>query len=73
MDDREEPYFDSQPRQEISVFSTVFRPALGPTQPPIQCILWAVSTGHEADPASTKVKNVGAILPLPHLASRRGA
>jgi hypothetical protein len=31
--------FGSQQRQEIFLFSITFRPALGPTQPPIQWVL----------------------------------
>jgi hypothetical protein len=59
----------------------VFTPALGPTQPPIQWAPEAISpgvkqTGCEADhslPSSAKAKNVGAIPPLLHTSSWRGA
>jgi hypothetical protein len=45
-------------------FTTVSRTALGPTQPPIQCVLWALSLGvkrpgREGDhspPSSAEVK-----------------
>jgi hypothetical protein len=48
------------------LFSTSSRPALGFTQPPIQCEQWALSAGvkrpgHEADhspPASAQVKKM---------------
>jgi hypothetical protein len=51
----------------------VFRPALGPTQPPVQWVPEALSSGinrqgHEADhspPSSAEVKSGGALLPLP--------
>jgi hypothetical protein len=50
------------------------RPALGPTQPPIQCVLRALSPGvklpgRETDhspPTSVEVKKCGSIQPLPH-------
>jgi hypothetical protein len=49
----------------IFLFTTASRPALGPTQPPIQWVLWSVSLGikrpgREADhtPASSvEIKN----------------
>jgi hypothetical protein len=64
-------------RGKIFLFSTTCRPALGPTQPPIQ---WAPGTlyprikrpGRKADhspPSSAEVKNGGAIPPLPHMSS----
>jgi hypothetical protein len=54
--------------------------ALGPTQPPIQCVLGArfpgvKRPGHNANypfPSSTEVKNDGAIPSLPHTFSWRG-
>jgi hypothetical protein len=63
------------------VFSIASRPTLGPTQPPIQWVPGALSRlvkrqGREADyspPSSAEVKNVGAIPPLPHTSSWRGA
>jgi hypothetical protein len=56
------------------LFSVTSRLALGPTQPPVQWVLEAVSPrvkqqGHEADhssPSSAMVKNGGATPPLPH-------
>jgi hypothetical protein len=61
-DDR---WFESQQRLRIFLFTTLSRPALGPTQPPIQCVPGAVSLrvkrpGREADhslPSSAEVKN----------------
>jgi hypothetical protein len=55
-------------------------PALYSTQPPIQCVLGAISPGimcqgREADhspPSNAEIKNNGAIPPLPHISSWRG-
>jgi hypothetical protein len=59
-----ESWFDSQQGQEIHMFSKPSKPALGPTQPPIQRVPGLLSPGvngprREADhtPSSTKVKN----------------
>jgi hypothetical protein len=58
---------------EVFLFSSAFRPALGPTQPPIQLVLVVLFTGvkllrHEAGhlpQSSAKVIRIsGAILPL---------
>jgi hypothetical protein len=65
--------FHSQQGQEIFLFSTLFRPALGPTQPPIRCLPEAFSAGvkrpgredDHSPPSSAEVKNGGAIPPLP--------
>jgi hypothetical protein len=59
------------------LFFTTFRPALRPTQSSIQWVPGAHSPGikwpgEEADhspPSSAKVKNGGAIPPLPHTSS----
>jgi hypothetical protein len=40
-----QPGFNSRQGQEILLISVVFRPALGPTQPPIQWVPGAVSPG----------------------------
>jgi hypothetical protein len=56
-------------------FSIMSRPALNPTQPPIQWIAGAVfpgikRQGHEADhslPSSAEAKKGGAIPPLSHI------
>jgi hypothetical protein len=66
-------------RVKIFLFSTVSRPALGPTQPSIQYVPGALSLGvklpgRETDhllPASAEVKNGGAIAPFPHTSSWR--
>jgi hypothetical protein len=66
---------------QIFLFSTAFRPALGPTQPPIQWVLGALSLGEkrlrrEADhspPSRTDVDNTWSYTPLPHTPSWRGA
>jgi hypothetical protein len=59
------PEFDSQQRQGIFLFATAFRPSLGSTQPPIQCVPGNVSPAvkqpkREADHSllsSAEVKN----------------
>jgi hypothetical protein len=58
--------FDSRQVLEFFLFSIAFRAALGPTQPPIQCVPEVLSPeakrpGREADhlpPSSAEVKNV---------------
>jgi hypothetical protein len=75
------PGFNSRQGQEIFLFSTAPRPALGPTQPPIQWVPGAFSPGvkwqgREADhslSSSADVKNGGAVPPLPHKYSWRSA
>lgn len=59
--------------QDIFLFSTPSRPALGPRQPPIHFVAgvppWVKLLGREADhsPSSTaEVKMPGGIPPLPH-------
>jgi hypothetical protein len=67
--------------QENCVYSMVPTPALGPTQPPIQCMPRVIFQGvkrphHEANhspPSSAEVQNGGATLLLPHKSSWRGA
>jgi hypothetical protein len=67
--------------QEIVLYYTASRLALGLTQPPIQCVPEAFSLGiyrqgHKADhspPSSAEVKNGLAMLPLPHTSSWHGA
>jgi hypothetical protein len=62
LDDRG---FESQQGLRIFLFTTASRPALGPTQPPIQWVPGALSlgvkrSGREADhspPSSAEVKN----------------
>jgi hypothetical protein len=68
-------------RQEIFLFSTPPRLALGPNQPPARWLPGAVSpelklTGREADnspPSSAEVKNDGTTPPLLHTSSWHGA
>jgi hypothetical protein len=65
----EELGVDSRQRKKIFLFPKTFRPALGPTQPPIQWVVEAVSPGitqqrREADhssPFHAEVKNGGTI------------
>jgi hypothetical protein len=69
--------FESQQRLGIFLFTTVSRPALEPTQPPIQWVPGALSLGvklpeREADhshPHSAEIKMRGAIPPLPNTPS----
>jgi hypothetical protein len=66
---------------KILLFSTSSRPALGPTQLPIQWIPGALSPGIQrqgreagySPPSSAEVKNVGDTPPLPHTPSWRSA
>jgi hypothetical protein len=68
-------------RGKVFLFSIASRPALGPTQPPIQWVLWALSPGvkwpgHEADhsPSSAaQVKNGGPIPSPYHMSSWHSA
>jgi hypothetical protein len=72
------PGFVYRQWQEIFLYSTASRPALGPTQPPIYSVPKAFSpglklSGAEADhspPSSAEAKNE-AIYPLHHTSSRR--
>jgi hypothetical protein len=67
------PWFQSCPCKIL--FAIVYKPALGPTQPSIQWVLWVLAPGimqHELEadwsPSSNaEVKNVGAILSLPQV------
>jgi hypothetical protein len=62
-------------RGKIFLFSVMSRLTLEPTQPPVQWAVRAFSLvvkqkSHEADhqcPSGAKVKNGGAIPPLPHM------
>jgi hypothetical protein len=71
----------SIPDRGKRLFSITSRPVLGPTQPPIQWILGAVSPRvkrprREAGaipPTSAEVKNGKAISPLPYASSWGGA
>jgi hypothetical protein len=56
------------------LFSMASRPALGPTQPPIQWVRGVKRPGHEADhslPTSAEVKKMWIYNPLPHTSSWR--
>jgi hypothetical protein len=67
--------FDFGQRKWSFLFLTAFRPALGPTQPPIYWVPVVISSrverqGCEAShspPSSDEVKNGGAIPSLPHI------
>jgi hypothetical protein len=79
----ERPWFDFRQGQGnvFCLFTTMFRSALGPTQPPIQWVPGALSLGVtrprlEADhspPSTAEVKMRGAIAPFPHTSLWRGA
>jgi hypothetical protein len=65
-------------RGELFLYITSSRPALGPTQPPIQWVPEALSPGgvkppkgeaEHSPPSSVDVKNDGAIPPLTHMPS----
>jgi hypothetical protein len=68
-----------QAGENIFLFSIIYRPALGPNQPPIQWAQGALSpevsrVGHEADhsrSSSAKVKNNGLIPPVPDVSTTR--
>jgi hypothetical protein len=60
--------FDSRQGQEISLFSTTSRLALGPTKSPIQWVPGVRQprrTSDQSPPSSAKVKNCGTGPPLP--------
>jgi hypothetical protein len=73
--------FNSWQGQDIYLYSTASRPTLGPTQPPIQCVLGALSLGlkrpkREADrshPSSDDANNSEAIPPLSKMSSWHSA
>jgi hypothetical protein len=63
----DDQWFKSQQRVGIYLFTTTFRPSLGPTQPPIQWIpgvlslvvKWLVECeGDHSPPSSAQVKNM---------------
>jgi hypothetical protein len=78
LDDRG---LESRQGLEIFLFTTLSRPVLGPTQPPIQWIPGALSLGvkrerREADhspPSSSEVKNAWSYTSTPPTPSWRGA
>jgi hypothetical protein len=73
--------FDPPQRAEVFLCSTASRPALGPSQPPIQRVQWAFSqevkwSGREAaysSPSYAQVNNGGAVPPLRHMSPWHGA
>jgi hypothetical protein len=77
------PRFGCRQGQEVFLFPTASRPALEPTQPPIQCVPGPTSPGgggkrpwSEADhlpQIALMLRIRGAIYPLPHTRSWRGA
>jgi hypothetical protein len=68
------PGFESRQGQQIFLFSKTFRPALGPTQPPIKWIpgffAGVKHLGYEVDrspPFSAEVKNEWSYISTPHI------
>jgi hypothetical protein len=67
--------------KDVSLYSTASRPTLGLTQPPIQRVTEAHSSGvkrqgreaNRSPPATVEVKNGGDIPQLPHTSSWRDA
>jgi hypothetical protein len=65
----------------LFLFITASRPALGPTEPPIQGVPWALSLGVKrprreaghSPPPSAEVKNVWSYASIPNTPSWRGA
>jgi hypothetical protein len=60
--------FDSEQGQEFCLFATAFRPALGPTQPPIQwepVVKWPGSEANHSTPCSAEVKNAWSYTSIP--------
>jgi hypothetical protein len=70
------PGFNSWKRQEIVLYATASRPALGPMQHSTKYVLRFLSPGREADhppPSSAEITNGRAIPPLLHTSSWHGA
>jgi hypothetical protein len=67
------PGFDSQQGQEISLFSTESRPALGTTQPVPEvlslAVKWPERESDRSPQPSVGVENGGVIPQLPHTSS----
>jgi hypothetical protein len=57
--------FDPRQMQRIFPLASVSRPALGPTQPPVQCVPGAITWGVKRGRASTLATH-------PHLVERSG-
>jgi hypothetical protein len=75
------PGFDSRKGQEIFLYSTSSRPALGPAQPPTQWVPGALSLGvkqqgratDHSPPINAEIKNGSTVPPLPHTSSSQAA
>jgi hypothetical protein len=76
-----QPGFDPGEAEDIHISSTMSRPALGFVEPSIPWVPGELQPGvkrqgRDADhspPSSAEVKNGGALTPLPHTSSGRGA
>jgi hypothetical protein len=65
------PRFDSRQGKEIFLFATASRPPLGPIQPPIQCVAWALSQEVKRPGREAYVKNAWSYTSTPHTSSWR--
>jgi len=57
---------------DFVLFTTMFRQAMGPTQPAVQWVMGVMQPGHEADhspPLSSEVKNAWSYTSTPHIPS----
>jgi hypothetical protein len=73
--------YNSRQRQDFFFHTTVSRLVLGPTKPPIQWVLVALSQevkwqgckAYHSPSSSAEIRKDGAVPPLPHMSSWHGA